>query len=249
MLFDYIYLILSLGIISFILFIIYLSYEYRVESFTIQYIDAEPNSNINTIRNLKTKLINKYKEYSSDTINLGINQQSQKNADIYKGTLLNLNNSNTLVNLNLGLAQIPDSFPSTDTIKTIKSKYNSQYLSVFKNDINNYGILANDKCLTSKGLCNGEFCLIDCQNKLYVSNSQKFTTDRIYSAFDASRIMNEDYAKINTDNIYPFNIFRSTVTNKCLTVSDNGISIDKCNLNNKKQQWEISPNENICYLT
>ena len=35
----------------------------------------------------------------------------------------------------------------------------------------------------------------------------------------------------------------------CLTISNNGITIDKCNLNNNKQQWEISPDENKCYLT
>lgn len=253
MLFDYIYLILSLGIISFILFIIYLSYEYRVEGFTLQYISGEPTNDLNTIINLKTSLLNSYKEYSSDTINLGINQQNAKNEDIHKATLLNLDNSTKLKKLNLGLSQKPDVFPSSETIKTIKSKYNSQHLSIFqndiKNDINKYGILANDKCLTVKGLCNGEFCLLDCQNKLYVSDSQKFTTDRIYSALDASRIMNVDYSNIDTTNIYPFNIFRSAITNKCLTISDNGISVDKCNLNNKKQQWEISPNENICYLT
>ena len=249
MLFDYIYLILCLVIISFILFIIYLSYEYRVEGFTLQYISEEPNSNLNTITNLETSLLNSYKEYINDTNNLEINEQNIKNTDIYKTTLLNLDNSKNLVKLNLGLTQIPDEFPSSDTIKTIKSKYNSQHLSIFKNDINKYGILANDKCLTVKGLCNGEFCLLDCQNKLYVSDSQKFTTDRIYSALDASRIMNVDYSNIDTTNTYPFNIFRSAVTNKCLTISDNGISVDKCNLNNKKQQWEISPNENICYLT
>ena len=252
MLYDYIYLIAILCLISFVLFLIYLSYEYRIESFTLQYIKGTTNSNLNTITNLETSLLNSYKEYINDTNNLEINKQNQKNADIYNTTLLNLENSKNLVNLNLGLKSVPDTFPLNDTIKTIKSKYNSQQLSTFQNDIKNdvskYGIMANDKCLTVKGLCNGEFCLLDCQNKLYVSDSQKFTTNRISSALDASRIMNVDYSNIDTTNIYPFNIFRSAVTNKCLTISDKGISVDKCNLNNKKQQWEISPNENICYL-
>lgn len=253
MLFDYIYLLASLCVISLILFLIYLSYEYRIEGFTLQYVNDVPNNNPNTIINLKTSLLNSYKKYYNDTMNQEIYQQNTKNLDIYNKTLVNLNNSKNLVDLNLGLIPKKSIFPSNIPIKTIKSKYNSQYLSTFqndiKNDINKYGIIANDKCLTVKGLCNDEFCLIDCQNKLYISDSQKFTTDRIYSGLDAARIMNVDYSYIDTNNTYPFNIFRSAVTNKCLTISDKGISVDKCNLNNKKQQWEISPNENICYLS
>ena len=54
--------------------------------------------------------------------------------------------------------------------------------------------------------------------------------------------------KISTTNIYPYNIFTSTVNNNCLTIGDKGITIEKCNLNNIKQQWEISPDENLCVL-
>ena len=42
-----------------------------------------------------------------------------------------------------------------------------------------YGILANDKCLTVNGLCKDEFCLLDCQNNLYTSDSQKFNTKEL----------------------------------------------------------------------
>jgi hypothetical protein len=42
--------------------------------------------------------------------------------------------------------KISKTFPVTNSIKTIKSKNNSQYLSVFTNDANEkYGILVNDK--------------------------------------------------------------------------------------------------------
>ena len=247
MLIDYIYLILIIVIICFILFLIYLSYKYRIESFTLPAINSSPNNDPNIIKNLETSLLNNYKKFYVDTYNDQINDINYKNLDIYNKTSLNLDNSKSLANINI--IPITDDFPIDKLIKTIKSKYNSQHLSTFKNDINKYGILANDKCLTVNGLCNGEFCLLDCQNKIYSTNSQKFTSNRINTANDAARIMNVDYSKINTENVYPFNIFQSMVNNKCLTISNNGITIDKCNLNNKKQQWEISPDENICYLT
>lgn len=248
MLIDYIYLILIIVIICFILFLIYLSYEYKIENFTLPPIDLSAD-NENTINNLKTEVLNNYSSFYSDKKNEAINKQNETNLEIYNNTVLNVKNANILSNLTLGIKSGSSVFPSDKSIKTIKSKYNSQYLSTFKNDINKYGILANDKCLTVNGLCNGEFCLLDCQTKLYSTNSQKFTTDRINSASDASRIMNVDISKINTANIYPFNIVRSTVNNRCLTISDEGITVDQCNLNNKKQQWEISPDENICYLS
>jgi hypothetical protein len=56
-------------------------------------------------------------------------------------------------------------------------------------------------------------------------------------------------ASINSKNIYPFNIFRSSINDKCLTINDEGISVESCNLNNLNQQWSISPDENICVLS
>ena len=49
-------------------------------------------------------------------------------------------------------------------------------------------------------------------------------------------------------NVYPYNIFKSLVNDNCLTISNDGITVEQCNLNNIKQQWEISPNENLCVL-
>ena len=249
MLIEYIYLILIIVLICFITFLIYLSYEYRIESFTLPPVDLTLNNNPNKITNLKTALLNNYSQYYTDIYNKEISNQNSKLSDILNLSKLNVNNSKMLKNLSRGISPITSNFPVDKLINTIKSNYNSQYLSTFANDINKYGILANDKCLTVNGLCKGEFCLLDCQNKLYSSNSQKFTSYRINSASDAANIMNVDYSKINTANVYPFNIFRYTLNNKCLTISDDGISVDKCNLNNKKQQWEISPDKNICYLS
>ena len=124
---------------------------------------------------------------------------------------------------------------------------------MINNDVNKYGILANDKCLTVSGACaNGSpFCMQDCQKGLYTTDSQKFYTSRIYSAADAAQVMGVDVspASINSKNIYPFNIFRSSVNDKCLTVDNDGLSVAPCNLNTLNQQWQISPDENICVFT
>jgi hypothetical protein len=60
--------------------------------------------------------------------------------------------------------------------------------------------------------------------------------------------MNVPVSKISKKNVYPFNIFTSAVNNNCLTISNDGLTVEKCNLNNIKQQWEISPDENICLI-
>ena len=102
--------------------------------------------------------------------------------------------------------------------------------------------------IIKNGLCKEDYCLLDCQNHLYASDSQKFFTKRIYTAADVAKKMNIPLNHVNSKNIYPFNIFTSVVNNNCLTINDGGITLEKCNLNNIKQQWEISPDENICYL-
>ena len=104
----------------------------------------------------------------------------------------------------------------------------------------------NDKCLTVNGLCKDDFCLQNCQNNLYATDSQKFYTDRIYSADDITRIMKITKDKVSNKNVYPFNIFRSKVNDKCLSINNDGLRVENCNLNNISQQWAISPNENIC---
>jgi len=142
------------------------------------------------------------------------------------------------------------SFPINELIKTIKSNYNSQYLSTITNDVLKYGIIANDKCLSVSGNCpnNKPFCLEECQQNLYSTDSQKFYTNRIYSAAEAAKIMGVNPNKITDKNIYPFNIFRSRVNDECLTIDNDGIGIAPCNLNTLNQQWSISPDENICIL-
>ena len=258
MLLDYIYLIIILVLIVVIIFLIYLSYEYRIfnqidtnimESFTTLQIPTTFN-NINL--NYKNKLTNFNNAYAEAGINAYYNQLINDKKLLYN--LQNQNNNNnisTLMELKHTLTPITKTFPINDVIKTIKSKYNSQYLSTITNDINKYGIIANDKCLSVSGTCENAkpFCMQTCQKNLYTTDSQKFYTNRIYSAADAAKIMGVSPDNINTKTIYPYNIFRSSVNDNCLTIDDDGIGVAPCNLNNLNQQWSISPDENICVLT
>ena len=252
---DYIYLILILILIGFILFIIYLSYEYRVQEGFYNYLPVLNNSfNLNqTITELANMGIiynNNYTSSINDAITTKTNQDYIKQAEILKIANNNLQNAKKITDLQNKLknAKSPNSFPVDKLISTIKSKYNSQYLSTFANDVTTYGILANDKCMTINGLCKEDFCLLDCQKSLYSSDSQKFTTKRINSDVDAATALNVPINSISSTNVYPFNIFTSVINNKCLTINDGGLTIEKCNLNNIKQQWDISPDENICIL-
>jgi hypothetical protein len=260
MLLDYIYLIIILALVCVVIFLIYISYEYRIfdqtatqiaESFTSLHVPATYNSLNSNYQNNLAAFVNKY----TNTGLNAYNQQLISDNTLYNSLLnqyqTNYNNSNILKQMKNNITPLPNTFPINEVIKTIKSNYNSQYLSTITNDINKYGIMANDKCVSLSGSCkNGQaFCLQDCQKGLYATDSQKFYTNRIYSAADAAKIMGVVPASINSKNIYPFNIFRSSINDKCLTINDEGISVESCNLNNLNQQWSISPDENICVLS
>ena len=262
MLIDYLYLILIIILISSIIFLIYLSYEYRINNDTkksnisTNIIEGfSLSSNLNPIQPVTWDVNNQaynidsdYKNFITNIYNREIIKDNITNLDTLDKTTRNLNASKHIYNLQNKIIPQTDTFPIDKVISTIKSKYNSQYLSTFVNDISHYGILANDKCITVNGLCKDEYCLLDCQNNLFTSDSQKFTTNRINSVNDAARVMNVDVSLITSKNVYPYNIFRSIINNNCLTIGDDGFTIEKCNLNNIKQQWEISPDENICVL-
>ena len=252
MLIDYIYLLLIFVLIGGILFFIYLSYEYRntqtLESFIVPQINQFPQQNQNLSNNIGSFLDN-YNQLMSNAYNRQIVNDASSYQKLVHQMSSNLNDSTALLKQKNGLQPIPQSFPIDKLIKTIKSNYNSQYLSLFANDINKYGILVNDKCMTVNGLCKDEFCLQNCQDSLYTTDSQKFYTNRVYSTDDVSRIMKITKDKVNSKNIYPFNIFRSNVNDKCLSINNDGLSVENCNLNSINQQWSISPNENICVMS
>jgi len=263
MVIDYIYIILIILIILFIIYIIYLSYDYNFNENNKEYFFVNNNTNeidldlVNTNEiDLDLVQINDYIDnykQNFNKINIEIDnniiQNSQtKNLEILNKSNINLNNIDKLKIIKTEQLIKKNELPIDKPIKTIKSKYNAQYLSTFTYDNENYNILANDKCLTTRGLCKDEFCLLNCQTNLYSSNSQKFKPYKIINESDAADIMNVSIENIISNQVYPYTIFKSLVNDNCLTISNEGISIEPCNLNNIKQQWEISPDENLCVL-
>jgi len=264
MLIDYIYFILIIVIICFIIFLIYLSYEYRnIDSMkNMEHFDTiTPLPKLKKMQNLNfdlytyNKLVNdfytSYTNIISEVNNRDVTKDNIKNIKLHDKITKNLINSQKLLNIkqNLNNSLAPAQYPIDKLIKTIKSKYNAQLVSTIGYDKKNYSILTNDQCITVNGLCKEEVCLLECQKHLYSSDSQKFKTERITDLTDAAKSMGTTIDKIATTNIYPFNVFKSLVTNNCLTLSTDGITVEPCNLNNIKQQWEISPDENICAMT
>jgi len=248
---DYIYLLLIIIVICFIVFLIYLSYEYKtIECFESPVLNSLSNIKYNTynINEYNNDFDISYKNLITEIHNRDVSRDNLKNIQLYEKINKNINETNNLKLLQTKLTPEQKQFPIDKLIKTIKSKYNSQYISTFSNDMKKYGILVNDKCLTVNGLCKEEFCLLDCQTNLYTSDSQKFSTNRINSASDAATFMNVSVNKISDKNVYPFNVFKSFVNDNCLTISNDGITVENCNLNNIKQQWEISPDDNLCVL-
>lgn len=252
MLLDYIYLIIILALVCFVLFMIYVSYEYRIFDVNEPFGLLDVPSSDSTLNDNYRKNLNMFNKNYSDAYANAYNQQMLSDNLLLNSLVGQFQNNYTkskiLLDKKNALLQIPKTFPINNVIKTIKSNYNSQYLSTSTNDINKYGVMVNDKCFTVNGLCKDEFCLQECQKDLYLTDSQKFYTNRIYSASDAANIMDVQPGQINSKNVYPFNIFRSSVNDKCLSINDDGIGVEQCNLNLLNHQWTISPDENICVL-
>lgn len=273
-LYKNIYIILILLLVSIIIYIIYTSWSNwevthptETESKKIPSTTKKSITNaitesfeVNTIAQLNDlNFADNIKNITSDMsiTNIDVNNQIVKDntlkilnmtKDLQNNQKLSQKLLNDITELEI---QNKKEYVMNKPIKTIKSRFNDQELSVKPFDNNKYNILANDKCLTVKGLCvNEDYCLLKCQDPLYSSNSQKFYSDRVTSNVEAARIMGKKPEDIvnNSKITYPYNVFRSAVTDNCLSLSNDGITVEKCNLNNIKQHWLISPDETICLL-
>jgi len=243
--------IIGIAIIS---ILIYRAYK-NVDSFisddninNINKINKINNLNISSDAN-KILTNNDYVGLMSDSYNKMILQDEDSIQKLYKDAIVK---SNIIAELNsINNNQIKSTykkFPAESLIKTIKSKNNAQMLSLISNDPSGkYSVNVNDKCLTVSGTCenNTPYCIQDCQNILYTSDSQKFSPVTIASAADAKKIMGLG-ANINSANVYPFNAIISAVDNTCLAMSNSGVTLEQCNLNDIRHQWSVSPDENIC---
>jgi len=126
-------------------------------------------------------------------------------------------------------------------IRTIKSNNNGQLLTVEPYDLNAYQVQINDKCLTIYD--DNKYLLEKCNTKGNRSESQKFSTHRIRDVFNAYTVMGRKPNKIAE---YPYNIFKSDLTNQCLTIDDEGVSVQNCLPDNHKQHFKISDEPLLC---
>lgn len=128
-----------------------------------------------------------------------------------------------------------------NVIKSIKGT-NEQIISTFPVDLDNYQIQINDKCLT---VYDDNKYLLDKCNVSSMSDSQKFYTKRIYNSNNAKL---ETGKNVNNLADYPYNMFKSRVTDHCLALDNDGISVAKCHPDDIRQQFKISGEANICPL-
>ena len=185
--------------------------------------------------------------------NLRVSLQNNHVIDNYN-KILNLNNDIDKLALalknarhDLALTSMNNDFPVGFDIKTIKSVDKGSAPVVLSlnpaGENDTYQVNINGQCLTVYS--KKDVRLKPCQMGKSVSDSQKFSTDRIQTKLGAQAITKEKY--INPAVVYPYNIFRSSLTGECMTLDDAGdIVLKQCSGNNIKQQWLISPDEKLC---
>ena len=128
-----------------------------------------------------------------------------------------------------------------DLVRTIKSNYNGSLLTTNPYDLNAYQVQINDKCLTVYD--DNKYLLEKCNTKGERSDTQKFTTHRIKDLYNAKAITGRTATKIVE---YPYNLFKSDLTDQCLTIDDEGVSVQVCLPDNDKQHFKISSEPLLC---
>lgn len=128
-------------------------------------------------------------------------------------------------------------------IKSIKANSNNQILSTLPVNVDEYQININGKCLTVHD--DNKYFLDNCNSSVKMGDSQLFTSKRIYDMHMAKLETGKD---VTTISEYPYNTFRSKVTNNCLSLDNDGVSVSRCNPNDRRQQFKISGQETVCDL-
>ena len=248
--------VISLGILFVLLVILIyvIIRNYTSGKFIENFTEIKPefnNSSINSINDTNknsiiNKLINASVDNTSITELINSNQQELLNSEIVDIDNINYNvqlNNNKLKYLQnqLEKKQKKDKYPDNTPVKSIKSKYNSQILTVIHQDNKYYKIQINDKCLSVYS--DNNYKLTMCDNNEPNFPVQLFYHEIIKNSNDIKKIYGE-YPSINTN--YPFSVFKSATTDQFLTSTDNGISIEPGVANDIRQQWFISPVDYIC---
>jgi hypothetical protein len=134
-------------------------------------------------------------------------------------------------------------FPVDKSIQTIRSLHNSQILSLIPQDRKYYKVQINDKCLSVTG--DNRYDIKDCYDTGSSFASQLFYQIQINNDAETGKYL----GNIPSNPLvrkYPFSIFKSAVSDHCLTSSDEGISVEPPKVDDPRQCWLISPDINVC---
>ena len=120
-----------------------------------------------------------------------------------------------------------------------RSLVNSDEISIIPMDNDKFNIQVNGQCLTVHG--DKEYKLMNCVK----TNSQKFNKHLIRDKYD-NKIAT---GKIGSDDVsYPYEIFSSEITNSCLTIDPDGVSVQPCIPEDRRQHWLSSINPKLCVV-
>lgn len=134
-------------------------------------------------------------------------------------------------------------YPEGESIKSIKSKFNSKILSIKKQPLNNvtYAIAINDKCLYGYS---DNYELKNCSTTDNYMHPQYFEARKINNVAMEKKYMGGKHVSAKSPEAYTALIHKGT--QQCLSIDNEGAYLAPCDADNIYQRWQISNNENIC---
>ena len=118
--------------------------------------------------------------------------------------------------------------------------HNDNFISVSpKEDGVEYKININGKCLASYGI--NDYELKDCEN----TQSQYFG-ERLIESSLLSQTINKDIVHNPANIEYPYHNMVSSVSNDCVTVNNDNITLETCTSNNKNQRFTLITDKLNC---
>jgi len=128
---------------------------------------------------------------------------------------------------------------STNVNSTLVSMHNADNLSITPIGDDSFQLNINNNCLTVVG--DKQYDLKNCNVGDF---GQKFQAREIADSVFSKYITGYN---VLSDHEYPYQIVQSKASPfHCLTGGDNQISLEECNGNNIKQQWQLEKRENPC---
>ena len=130
---------------------------------------------------------------------------------------------------------------SSNINQSLSSAYNAQQITVIPSNDGTYKLQVNGECITVYG--DKDYSLKKCDTKTY---AQAFKFYDITNPLDSQAITGQTVDPMYDSSIYPYSLVSSSISNNCLTIDNDGISISPCVANKQGQQWNVSNIPNFC---